>query len=44
MLKEISEKEYERGKEKLIEKLFEMYEENIINETVLKDKMNMLRK
>lgn len=43
MLKEISEEEYERCKEKLIEKLFEMYEENIIDEKMLKDKTDMLR-
>jgi hypothetical protein len=42
MLHEISKDEYERGKENIIRKLFDMYENNIIDDEVLKNKMNIL--
>lgn len=42
MLHEITIEEYERGKEKIIERLFDMYEENIIDDEILKNKMNIL--
>lgn len=43
MLKEITEEEYERGKEKIFERLFEMYEENIVDETTLTNKIKILK-
>ena len=44
MLHEISKDEYERGIEQMILRLFDIYEENIIDEKVLKDKLKMFRK
>lgn len=38
LLREISEEEYQREKEKLIQKLFERYEECIIDEKEFKEK------
>lgn len=43
LLKEITEEEYEQGKEKIFERLFEMYEENIIDQTTLTNKIKMLK-
>lgn len=39
MLHEITEEEYEQEKRKLIEKLFDMYEERVIGKQDLKDKL-----
>lgn len=42
MLKEISREEYERGKEELIYRLFDLYEESIIDEKVLRKRIEKL--
>lgn len=42
MLKEISREEYERGKEELICRLFDLYEESIIDEKVLRERIEKL--
>lgn len=44
MLKEISKEEYERGKEELIYKLFTLYEESIIDEEILRERIKLLNK
>ena len=44
MLHEISKDEYEHGIDQMIVRLFDMYEENIIDKKVLKDKLKMFRK
>lgn len=44
MLKEISREEYERGKEEIIYKLFDLYEESIIDEEVLRERFNLIKK
>ena len=42
MLTEISKKEYERGKEELIYRLFDLYEESIIDEKILRERIKQL--
>lgn len=42
MLKEISREEYERGKEEIIYRLFDLYEESIIDEKVLRERIEKL--
>lgn len=44
MLKEISKEEYERGKEELIYRLFDLYEEAIIDEEVLRERLKLIKK
>lgn len=44
MLHEIPKEEYDKGIEQMIERLFDIYEENIIDEKVFKDKLKSLRK
>ena len=44
MLKDITKEEYERGKEDLIYKLFDLYEESIIDEEVLRARLNLIKK
>ena len=44
MLKEISREEYEYGKEELIYKLFTLYEESIIDEEILRERIKMINK
>lgn len=44
MLKEISKEEYERGKEELIYRLFDLYEESIIDKKVLRERLNLINK
>lgn len=44
MLHEITKEEYDRGIEQIFERLFDMYEEKIIDAKVLKDKIKTLRK
>lgn len=42
MLREISEEEYEKGKEELIRRLFERYEECLIDEKDLKTRIKII--
>lgn len=42
MLKEITEEEYKRGKQELIYRLFDLYEESIIDEKVLRERIEKL--
>lgn len=44
MLHEITKEEYEKGKNDLIHRLFEMYEECKVNENVLEDRLEILKK
>lgn len=44
MLKEISKEEYERGKQEIIYNLFTLYEESIIDEKVLRERLNLIKK
>ena len=44
MLKEISREEYERGKEEIIYRLFDLYEESIMDEEILRERLKMLNK
>lgn len=44
MLKEISEEEYKRGKQELIYRLFDLYEESIIDEKILRERLNLINK
>lgn len=44
MLKEISKEEYERGKEEIIYSLFDLYEESIIDEKILRERIKLLNK
>lgn len=44
MLKEISREEYERGKEELIYRLFDLYEESVIDEKILRARLNLIKK
>lgn len=44
MLHEITKEEYEKGKDDLIRMLFEMYEECKIDEDLLKDRVEILKK
>ena len=44
MLHEITKEEYEKGKDDLIHRLFEMYEECKIDENILKDRLEILKK
>lgn len=44
MLKEISKEEYERGKEELIYRLFDLYEESIMDEKTLRERLNLIKK
>lgn len=44
ILKEISREEYERGKEDIIYKLFDLYEECILDEETLREKIKLLRR
>lgn len=44
MLKEITREEYERGKEDLVYTLFTLYEESIIDEKILRERLKRLRK
>lgn len=44
MLHEITKEEYEKGKANLIHRLFEMYEECKIDENILEDKLEILKK
>ena len=44
MLKEISKEEYERGKEEIIYRLFDLYEESIMDEETLRERLRMLNK
>lgn len=43
MLHEITETKYERGKEKIIERIINMYEDSIIDDNELKNKVEQLR-
>lgn len=43
LLREITEEEYQRGKEKLIQELFDRYEECIISEKDLTDRLNIIK-
>ena len=43
MLHEISREEYEKGKKRLIERLYEMYEESVIDKEEFKNKLDKLR-
>ena len=43
MLKEITEEEYKRGKQELIYRLFDLYEESIIDEKVLRERIEKLK-
>ena len=42
MIKEITEEEYKRGKEELIYELFTLYEETIIDEDVLRERLKQM--
>ena len=42
MLKEITKDEYEQGKENIICMLFNLYEESIIDEDILREKLKRL--
>ena len=44
MLKEISREEYERGKEEIIYTLFTLYEESIMDEEILRERLKILNK
>lgn len=44
MLKEISREEYERGKEDIIYRLFDLYEESIMDEKTLRERLNLIKK
>lgn len=44
MLKEISKEEYEHGKEELIYRLFDLYEESIMDEKTLRERLNLIKK
>ena len=44
MLKEISREEYERGKEEIIYKLFDLYEESIMDEETLRERLKILNR
>ena len=44
MLKEISREEYERGKEDIIYRLFDLYEESIMDEKTLRKRLNVIKK
>ena len=42
MLKEITKEEYEQGKENIIYSLFNLYEESITNEDMLREKIKQM--
>lgn len=44
MLKDITKEEYEREKEELIYRLFDLYEESIMDEKVLRERLKILNK
>lgn len=44
MLKEITKEEYERGKEEIIYRLFDLYEESIMDEETLRERLNLIKK
>lgn len=44
MLKEISKEEYEHGKKELIYRLFDLYEESIMDEETLRERLNLIKK
>ena len=44
MLKEITKEEYERGKEEIIYRLFDLYEESIMDEETLRERLNLINK
>jgi hypothetical protein len=44
MLKEISREEYERGKEEIMYTLFTLYEESIMDEETLRERLNIITK
>ena len=43
MLKEITEEEYKRGKQELIYKLFDLYEESILDEETLRARIKNIK-
>lgn len=44
MLKEISKEEYEHGKKEIIYRLFDLYEESIMDEKTLRERINLIKK
>ena len=44
MLKEISKEEYEHGKQEIIYTLFTLYEESIMDEETLRERLNLIKK
>ena len=44
MLKEISREEYESRKEEIIYRLFDLYEESIMDEETLRERLNIIKK
>lgn len=44
MLKEITKEEYEREKEEIIYRLFDLYEESIMDEETLRERLNLIKK